>query len=240
MITFIKNEFIKVKSEKFIIIVILLSLIPFVMNLANFLINNQNLSLVGGFYFRFYNQYFMIMPIVMGIIGSSIFFIEYKNHTLLNWLTYSKSTHKLFLAKFIASFSYCFFLYALNLLLVLGFYLLLGRSFKELELIFFSFTLLNIFLALFMLPLSISIVVLFNNYIASIVTTIGISMISMILIPAPFANLIPSTLGYRLGITSIDSSLGFDSPSSLIIGILISLIISIILILAGSKNLKIH
>ncbi|RIO81304.1 ABC transporter permease, partial [Staphylococcus gallinarum] len=59
MITFIKNEFIKVKSEKFIIIVILLSLIPFVMNLANFLINNQNLSLVGGFYFRFYNQYFM-------------------------------------------------------------------------------------------------------------------------------------------------------------------------------------
>ncbi|WP_220473116.1 hypothetical protein, partial [Staphylococcus gallinarum] len=125
-------------------------------------------------------------------------------------------------------------------LLVLGFYLLLGRSFKELELIFFSFTLLNIFLALFMLPLSISIVVLFNNYIASIVTTIGISMISMILIPAPFANLIPNTLGYRLGITSIDSSLGFDSPSSLIIGILISLIISIILILAGSKNLKIH
>ena len=36
MIKLIQNEMSKVKSEKFIVIIILLSLIPFIMNLANF------------------------------------------------------------------------------------------------------------------------------------------------------------------------------------------------------------
>ncbi|MFO3702207.1 ABC transporter permease [Staphylococcus felis] len=239
MMTFIKNECTKVKSEKFIIIVCLLSLIPFTMNIANFFINSKDLSLIGGFYFRFYNQNFMIIPIAMGIIGSSIFYIEFKNHTLLNWLSYSGNKYKLFFSKLLVSLLYCLFLYAINLTLLLAFYLIQGRPLRDLMLIFVSFTLFNILLIIFMIPLSITAVIITKNYIVSIVLSIGIAMVSMILMPAPFANLIPTTLSYRLGLATIDSSIGFDSPNSVIIGIIVLIVVSLLLIILGSRNLKI-
>lgn len=56
MNTFIKNEFIKIKSEKFLLAVFLLMLIPLLMNFVNFAFNDRNLLLTEGFYFRFLNQ----------------------------------------------------------------------------------------------------------------------------------------------------------------------------------------
>ncbi|PNZ65766.1 hypothetical protein CD128_11290, partial [Staphylococcus croceilyticus] len=144
MITFIKNEFIKVKSERFILVVILLSLIPFTMNIANFFLNNRSLSLENGFYFRFYNQYFMLGPIVIGIISTSVFYIEYKNNTLLNWLTYSKNKSKLFLSKLLIIIFYCFVIYTINLTLILALYLINNRNFIDLVHISISFTFLNL------------------------------------------------------------------------------------------------
>lgn len=240
MITFIKNEIIKIRSERFIIIVFLLSLLPFIMNIANFFINNKDLSLIDGFYFRFYNQYFMITPIAIGIIGSSIFYIEFKNHTLLNWLSYSKNKYKLFFSKFLVSFLYCTFLYLLNLILLLLFYFIFDGLSESLVMIIISFTVLNLLLTTFLIPLSITLVTIFNNYIVSLVIIIGITMVSLILIPAPFSNLIPTTLSYRVGLDIIDSSMGFESSNDIIVGIMLLIIISIIFIFAGVRNLKIR
>ncbi|WP_278926727.1 ABC transporter permease [Staphylococcus auricularis] len=239
MTTFIKNEMIKVKSEKFMVIVFLLSLLPFIMNLVNFFINNKDLSLIGGFYFRFYNQYFMLAPIMIGIIGSSIFYIEFKENTLLNWLTYSNSKFKLFFSKVIVSLLYCAFLYATNLILVCGFYLVMGRSIEDLMEIFISFSVLNIILIMFIVPLSITSIIMFQNYVVSVVIILGIAMFSMMVILAPFAHLIPTTLGYWLGLVSIDSSLVEITSLNLIIGGLVLVIVSVIITYIGIRNLKI-
>ncbi|HDM8570517.1 TPA: ABC transporter permease [Staphylococcus aureus] len=239
MRTFIENEFIKVRSERFTLVVLLLSLIPFIMNLTNYLLNDKNISLDSGFYFRFYNQYFMLIPIVIGIIGCSIFYIEFKNHTILNWLSYSKSTYKLYFSKIFVSVAYCSVIYAVNLSLIIVFYFIFDTNIKNLYLILVSFSLLHFFLILFMLPLAITIVILFRNNIISIVVSIGISMFSMILIAAPFAYLIPTTLSYRLAISVVDSSMGIDTVSQTIIGISLILISSSILTIIGSKKLKV-
>ncbi|MGV2929287.1 ABC transporter permease [Macrococcus capreoli] len=238
MIDFIKNEFIKVKSEKFILVVLSLSLIPFIMNLTNYLLNDKNLSLDTGFYFRLYNQYFMLIPIAFGIIGSSIYYLEFKNQTYLNWLAYSKSKYKLYFSKFLVSIAYCAFLYIINLSLIVLFYIFFGNNSKQLLTILVSFTLLNLFLIIFMLPISITTVIIFNNYIIAIVLSIALSMFSMILIAAPFAYFIPTTLSYRFGMSIIDASMGFESITQNLVGISFLLISSVILIFVGIKQLK--
>ena len=106
--------------------------------------------------------------------------------------------------------------------------------------IIISFTVLNLLLTTFLIPLSITLVTIFNNYIVSLVITIGITMVSLILIPAPFSNLIPTTLSYRVGLDIIDSSMGFESSNDIIVGIMLLIIISIIFIFTGVRNLKIR
>ncbi|MCJ1655397.1 ABC transporter permease [Staphylococcus sp. NRL 18/288] len=240
MITFLKNEFVKIKSERFILVVILLSLIPFTMNIANFFLNNRNLSLENGFYFRFYNQYFMLGPIVVGIIATSVFYIEYKNHTLLNWLTYSRNKFRLFLSKFLIIICYCFVIYLINLGLILALYLINNIDFIDLVNIFISFTLLNLLLTIFLIPLSIFTLIMFNHYIISIVITIGITLLSMILIPAPFASLIPTTLSYRFSIGIISSSMSLDSLPNTLIGITILILLSISMTYLSLRQLKVN
>ncbi|MCG1272721.1 ABC transporter permease [Staphylococcus epidermidis] len=239
MIKLIQNEMSKVKSEKFIVIIILLSLIPFIMNLANFFINDKNLNLTDGFYFRFYNQYFMLSPICIGVIGASIFYIEFKNHTFLNWIAYSNKRYKLFLSKVLVSLIYWFLIYILNLLLLVSLYSIYRMDLDKILYLFMSFSTLNIILTIFMIPLSIFTIIVFNNYIVSLIITIAISMISMILIPAPFANIIPTTLGYRLGLSIIDVSIGFENSISYTTGIFVLLIISTACIIISIKNLKV-
>ncbi|MFD1412476.1 hypothetical protein [Oceanobacillus jeddahense] len=73
MFKLMKNEWIKLKSEKVILVIVILSLIPLLMNFANFAINNKDISLESGFYFTYYNQYFMMLPIISSVLISFTF-----------------------------------------------------------------------------------------------------------------------------------------------------------------------
>lgn len=55
MLKLIKNEWIKMKSEKVILVIVILSLIPLIMNFVNFAVNNNDMRLNSGFYFTYYN-----------------------------------------------------------------------------------------------------------------------------------------------------------------------------------------
>ncbi|OIS63786.1 hypothetical protein A4A36_20170 [Bacillus subtilis] len=181
----------------------------------------------------------MLSPICIGVIGASIFYIEFKNHTFLNWIAYSNKRYKLFLSKVLVSLIYWFLIYILNLLLLVSLYSIYRMDLDKILYLFMSFSTLNIILTIFMIPLSIFTIIVFNNYIVSLIITIAISMISMILIPAPFANIIPTTLGYRLGLSIIDVSIGFENSISYTTGIFVLLIISTACIIISIKNLKV-
>src|SRR5690625_5980131 len=87
MLKLVKNEWVKIKSEKVILVIVILSLIPLLMNFANFAINNVDISLDSGFYFTYYNQYFMMLPIFSSVLISFIFYIEFNIIQYLDLLT---------------------------------------------------------------------------------------------------------------------------------------------------------
>ncbi|WP_231917291.1 hypothetical protein, partial [Staphylococcus croceilyticus] len=131
-----------------------------------------------------------------------------------------------------------FVIYTINLTLILALYLINNRNFIDLVHISISFTFLNLLLSIFLIPLSIFTLIVFNNYIISIVITIGITLLSMILIPAPFAALIPTTLSYRFSIAIISSSMSLDSTPNIIIGLTILILLSISMTYLSLRQLK--
>lgn len=238
MTTFIKNEFIKIKSEKFLLVILILMLIPFGMNFANFIINDKNLSLSDGFYFRFYNQYFMLLPIISCIIASSVYYIEYKNNTFTNWFSYSTSRQLLFFSKGIVSLLLSLFYSIINLLIILIFYIINGRPVSEILAITFSFSIVNLIVILLVNFFSIAIINITKNIIVSIVSGIIISMVSMIFMAAPFSYVIPTTFGYRLGLVFIDSSLYYPNVLyTIIVGCSISILLFALLLFIAYKSL---
>lgn len=238
MMTFIKNEFIKIKSEKFLMAILILMLIPFGMNFANFVINDKNLSLSDGFYFRFYNQYFMLLPIVSCVIASSVYYIEYKNHTFTNWFSYSTSRSLLFFSKGIVSLLLSLFYSIINLLIILLFYVINGANISEVLAITISFLTMNLMIILIVNFLSIAIINITKNIIISIVSGIIISMVSMIFLAAPFSYVIPTTFSYRLGLFFVDSSLFYPNIMyTITVGFLIFLVLFILLLFTAYKSL---
>lgn len=237
MITFIKNEFIKIKSEKFLIVILILMLIPFGMNFANFVINDRNLSLSDGFYFRFYNQYFMLLPIISCIIASSVYYIEYKNNTFTNWFSYSTNINLLFFSKGIVALLLSLFYTIINLMIILVFYIFNGADIFELIAITSSFLTVNLMIILLVNFLSIAIINLTKNIIVSIVSGIIISMISMIFLAAPFSYIIPTTFSYRLGLLFINSNLYYPNVMfTIMIGSLVFIILFLILLAMSYKS----
>lgn len=240
MIQLIKNELFKIKSEKFILVIVLLSLIPLLMNLANFIVNDSNLSLDKGFYFRFYNQYLMLIPIITSILAASIFYLEYKNQTFLNWISYYNKRQKLFLSKLLTSYLISTILALLNLAAILLFYIINGVTISDLSTIIISFLILNFFTIFIMTVVSTFLINLTQNVIIAIVCGIGISLVTMIFMAAPFSYIFPTSLGYRLGLKFIDPSFYYSSPvTHTIIGFIITLVIFIIFYILSFKTMKV-
>ncbi|MCI2902499.1 ABC transporter permease [Staphylococcus hominis] len=240
MIQLIKNELFKLKSERFILVIVLLNLIPLLMNLANFVVNDSSLSLDNGFYFRFYNQYIMLIPIITSVLSASIFYIEYKNQTFLNWISYYNKRQKLFLSKLLTSYLISTLLALLNLLAILLFYIINDFSISNIFKIIFSFLVLNFFTILIMTVVSTFLINLTQNIIITIVCGIGVSLVTIIFMAAPFSYIFPTSLGYRLGLKFIDPTFYYNSPvTHTIIGFIITLVIFIIFYILSFKTMKV-
>ncbi|AUJ24668.1 ABC transporter permease [Virgibacillus dokdonensis] len=212
MIQLIKNELIKIRSEKYIKFIFILNLIPLVLNFANFTLNKRNMNLDSGFYFTFYNQYFMLLPIITSIIISSIFYIEYKNNTYLDWITYNISRIQLFFSKLFVSLLIMLVIFLCNLVILLVFYGVIDGDFSNLYKIVLSFTTLHLIVVISVSLIFSVIIQLTRNIVISISIGIGSSLISMVLMAAPFSYMIPITFGYRAGLYFVDNEFYYEDP----------------------------
>lgn len=238
MIRYIKGEIAKVRSENFIFVVLSLSLIPLIMNLINFFVNDSNLSIEDGLYFRFYNQFSMLLPIISCIIPSSIFYLEDKNNTYLNWLSYTNKKNSLFFSKYLLSFFIAFLIYLINFLIIVVLYIVNGE-YDSLIYITISFLILNLFGWLMVIPLTTYVIIKTHNIVISVSFGIAISLLSMIFIAAPFSYIIPSAFGYRVGLKFIDNDFYYHNViSSTVIGIVITLALLVIMSILSLKALK--
>ncbi|QDQ02217.1 hypothetical protein FOH38_17960 [Lysinibacillus fusiformis] len=233
MLKLIKNEWIKIKSEKAILVIVVLSLIPLLMNFANFAINNGDISLDSGFYFTYYNQYFMMLPIISSVLISYVFYIEFKNKTYLDWITYNIPRFRLLFSKIFVSLIIMSVIFLIQLLILSVFYFFVDGSIKDILQLIYSYTTLNVIIVTTIILTFSVIIQLSKNIVTSISIGIGISLLSMILMAAPFSFFIPTAFGYRLGLHIIDKEFYYEGGmSSIIIGIgLFILINSIMLII---------
>ncbi|NBJ69532.1 MULTISPECIES: ABC transporter permease [Clostridia] len=239
MIQLIKNELIKIRSEKYIKFIFILNLIPLILNFANFIVNNRNMALENGFYFTFYNQYFMLLPIISSIIISSIFYIEYKNNTYLDWITYNISRMKLFFSKLLVSLLIMLIIFLSNLVILLGFYSVIDGEISNLYKIVLSFTTLHLIVVISVSLIFSVIIQLTRNIVISISIGIGGSLISMILMAAPFSYMIPLTFGYRAGLYFVDNEFYYEDPLfSTFMGIGLTVILTLFMLILSLKIIK--
>ncbi|WP_438347530.1 ABC transporter permease [Paenibacillus sp. FA6] len=84
------NEFRKLKREWFLLMLLLLTLIPVLTGSLGLFLNGSGKPL-GDLFFFSNNQFSMFFPMVVFILIGSLFYLEYKNQTYINWITYGYS-----------------------------------------------------------------------------------------------------------------------------------------------------
>ena len=243
MFKLIKNEWIKIKSEKVILVIVVLSLIPLLMNFANFAINNKDISLDSGFYFTYYNQYFMMLPIISSVLISFTFYMELKNKMYLDWITYNIPRYQLLFSKILVSTIIMSAICIMQLFIWSVFYFVIDGNIENIFRLVSSYIILNIIVITTITLVFAAVIQLTKNIVASISIGIGVSLLSMILMAAPFSFYIPTAFGYRLGLFVIDNGYYYEggmTPTVIGIGLLFlinTIMLMINLRLIYKKNL---
>lgn len=243
MFKLIKNEWIKIKSEKVILVIVVLSLIPLLMNFANFAINNKDISLDSGFYFTYYNQYFMMLPIISSVLISFTFYMELKNKMYLDWITYNIPRYQLLFSKILVSTIIMSAICIMQLFILSVFYFVIDGNIENIFRLISSYIILNIIVITTITLVFAAVIQLTKNIVASISIGIGVSLLSMILMAAPFSFYIPTAFGYRLGLFVIDNGYYYEggmTPTVIGIGLLFlinTIMLMINLRLIYKKNL---
>ncbi|WP_040982722.1 ABC transporter permease [Oceanobacillus jeddahense] len=210
MFKLMKNEWIKLKSEKVILVIVILSLIPLLMNFANFAINNKDISLESGFYFTYYNQYFMMLPIISSVLISFTFYMEFKNKMYLDWITYPIPRFQLLFSKLFISTIIMSAICLMQLIVLSVFYFIVDGNIANILRLTASYIILHVIVVTTITFVFAAIIQLTKNIVASISIGIGVSLLSMILMAAPFSFLIPTAFGYRLGLLVIDNGYYYE------------------------------
>lgn len=236
MLKLIKNEWIKIQSEKVVFVIVLLSLIPLLISFANFAINNRDVQLDSGFYFTYYNQYFMILPIVSSVLVSFVFYIEFKNKTYLDWITYRIPRYKLFFSKIFVSLIIMSVIFFVQILTLSVFYIIVDGKVSNIIQLVYSYAVLNSVVVITVITTFSVIIQLTKNIVVSISIGIGISLLSMILMAAPFSYFIPTAFGYRLGLYGIDSAFYYENGmSSTFTGLGVFILLTIFMVVLNLK-----
>ncbi|MFE4712825.1 ABC transporter permease [Paenibacillus sp. NPDC056722] len=115
----VKNELLKLKRLKSVYIIFILSFLPYAINTIGLLTTNKDIP-DDRYYFFVFNQYAILFPTIIFIFTGFLFYTEFKNKTMLNWVSYPFHTFKLILSKMISTFILLFLLSLLNHLVLLG------------------------------------------------------------------------------------------------------------------------
>jgi len=208
----LRNEFMKLKRLKSLYVIFFLSFLPF-------LINGVGLLSMGGeqtwtrFYMFVFNQYSVLFPTVIFIFSGFYFYLEFKNKTVLNWMSYPYPRFKLIMSKLIAAFVVLFAISAINHIIHLGtLFAVYGGTMTTSEfwrLPLTSFT--STTLSLLTIPVAALIAFVSRNIIVVMVSGVGAFMVMTILLASNVSIVFPFSFIYRFSIQIIEQSMGYSS-----------------------------
>ncbi|USB33159.1 ABC transporter permease [Paenibacillus sp. YPG26] len=210
MNTLIKNELMKLKRLKSMYLVLILSFLPYIINTIGLLLMRGSRD-AGNYYFFVFNQYAILFPTLIFIFTGYAFYMEFKNRTLMQWMSYPHSNFRLILSKMISTF---ILLMAFSLLNQLALFVTLWTAYAESVTIIqlaswfagsFSFA----FLSLFSIPIAAVLAFITRNIVGVILTGVASIFITTILLGLNLSITYPFSYIYRVTIRLYDSSFGY-------------------------------
>lgn len=230
MLTLMNSEFIKMKHSLSSVLLLLLALIPIVINMSRPLMVKQNYSLFD-LYFPMYNQYSLFFPLVVILLTTSIFYLEYSNGTYVDWITYGYAKWKLIVAKLSVAALLLLGMCLVNyIVMTVGLFVIIHGTYFEFFRVSVSFVLYSLLVILINLPLGAILINVFRNAIVTAVIGIVCMVINAILMAAPFGYYIPTVFAYRLGLLPLSKSYFFANPNlTLTVGMSVTVIVMVIL-----------
>lgn len=237
----IKNEFFKLKRERFVLFLALLSFLPVLTGGAGAFFNGGAQNIHDLFFFM-NNQYAMFFPMVIFILVGSLFYQEYKNKTYLIWITYGHPKSKLFFSKIAVALLVGLALAAL-LFLFFGVVLVVLQAANKVEGALDTYAPLALgffFETLIVVPVTACLGAILINLSRNIIVTsvVGViyGFISCFFIGAEGGYLVPGGFAYRVGMFFSDPATYYDFPRRATIGGCASaIIVFLALLLAGLR-----
>ncbi|GKU76395.1 ABC transporter permease [Paenibacillus sp. L3-i20] len=218
----IKNEMLKLKRIKSVIVIVLLSLFPYLINTIGLLSMRSDTD-YDRYYFFVFNQNAILFPTIIFIFTGYVFYLEFKNRTMLNWISYPFNNFKLLLSKMLTIFIFLFFVAFLTHLIHLS---TLWASYSgEIK----PFEIINLFLgslsfstlSLLMIPVAALIAFVTRNLVTVIIIGVASIFVTTMLLGADFSIAYPFAYIYRLSIQFFDPTFGYPSVSFTLWGALI-------------------
>lgn len=213
MSTLIKCELIKLRHSLSIGMLFLLALLPIVINMARPLLIKQQYQLFD-LYFPLYNQYALFFPLVVMMVATAVFYMEYSNGTYVDWITYGYSKQKLIISKLTVAGLVLLAMCLLNyFIMALGLLLMVHATIVEVLQMTASFWGYSLTVILLNLPFGALLINISRNAIITTVVGIVCMVINAILMAAPFGYYIPTIFAYRFGLLPISRSDFFSNAN---------------------------
>lgn len=240
MMILIQNEFGKMKRLKSMIMILLLSFLPYVINTLGLLIMKGDRD-AGQYYFFVFNQNAVLFPALIFIYTGYAFYIEYKNRTILQWLSYPYSNFQLILSKMIAAF---LLLLTISLLNQMALFATLWAAYSESLTLseaagWFAGSLSFTCLSMLSIPVAAVIALLTRNIVGVILAGVASIFVTTILLGLNISVAYPFSYAYRLSIQFYDASFGYPSAEWYVWGSAILLVysgLSSLLLYKSAKN----
>ncbi|ASA24866.1 ABC transporter permease [Paenibacillus donghaensis] len=208
----IRNELLKLKRLKSVYVIFILSFLPYAINTAGLLMTNKDIT-AGRYYFFVFNQYAILFPTIIFTFTGFFFYTEFKNRTMLNWISYPFHTFQLIFSKMISTFILLLFLSLLNHIVLLATQWMAfgkGITFNDVGSSLLTSTLFST-LCLLIIPVAAFLVLTTKSIIGVMIAGVASIFITTILLGADISIYFPFSYIYRLSIQFYDSSFGYST-----------------------------
>ena len=239
MIDLLKNEICKLRRQGFLLFLLLLATFPVILGGARTIMGGNEFELSKLFFFA-NNQISMFFPVTIFILVGSLFYIEYKNGTYINYITYGYSKTKLFLSKIILA-NLIGILLSILTAIIFSFSIVVANKIGVNIIHDVSWT--SLMIGYFIETI---IIIVVTNSIGAIVINLSRSMVitsilgviygfvSALFIGMDFGYFVSGSFAYRLSMYFIDATSYYDNPEkSTIIGIICVIASNIIFLIVG-------
>ncbi|SFQ22931.1 ABC transporter permease [Salibacterium halotolerans] len=206
----VKNECMKLKRQKMVYVILVISFIPYLINTGGMLATGAMDP--GNYYFFIFNQYAILFPALVFIFSGFFFYTEFQNGTTLNWISYPFHNFRLMFSKMAATFLLLMATSLINHLVHLFTLWILFRSETGVMDVLSRFlpSILFTVLTLLVIPIAALLAFATKNILSVVTAGLGSIFITTILLGADVSIVFPFSFIYRVAIQFYDAAMGYE------------------------------